>query len=602
MCGILGAFPSVQIDQFTNALHKLTHRGPDGFGIWEHPQQRCTLGHRRLAIIDLSTNGKQPMHYANRYTITFNGEIYNYKELKEHLVKEKGCSFSSQSDTEVVLALYTHYGVSFLSMLNGMWAMAIFDEQTNELFISRDRIGKKPFFYTWQQGSFIFASEMKALYSFLPAITPNVTLVEQAKKSVFTYEATDECLINGIQRFPAASYGLIKNGRLTIAKFWNVSNARVDIPNTYGEQVQAFKALFTDACKLRMRSDVTIGTALSGGIDSSVTISTMAAIANTNPESEFPNDWQHAYVASFPGTTIDETADAKKVVDNIGINATYLTIDPLASIENIYHYTYMFEELYITSPIPMVQLYRAIKQNGTTVTLDGHGSDELFGGYPFDVVSKAKDDALNPLAIYQTLQTCNDASTGKGVTLNNVTSQLWKNSKSVIKGRKPALYNSYLNTQLHQSTFDTILPTLLRNYDRYSMINGVEIRMPFLDYRIIEFAFSLPAAAKVRNGFTKAIVRDAMKGVIPEEVRTLKRKIGFNSPFTEWLKGPLKNWVQDTINSQDFKAAQFIDQREVINQINNVIKNSHATYVDGEKAWTLLMPFIWEKSLLYASQ
>jgi len=602
MCGILGAFPSIQIDHFTNALHKLTHRGPDGFGIWEHPQQRCTLGHRRLSIIDLSNNGKQPMHYANRYTITFNGEIYNYKELKQHLITEKGCSFHSQSDTEVVLALYTHYGASFLSMLNGMWAMAIFDEHTNELFISRDRIGKKPFFYTWQKGAFIFASEMKALYSFLPAIAPNAALVQQAKKNVFTYEATDECLINGINRFPAASYGLVKNGKISVSKFWDVSNASVNVPATYNEQVQAFKSLFTDACKLRMRSDVTIGTALSGGIDSSATISTMAAIANTNPETDFPNDWQHAFVASFPGASIDETDDAKKVVDNIGINATYLNINPLLSIDNIFQYTYMFEELYITSPIPMVQLYGAIKQNGTTVTLDGHGSDELFGGYPFDVIAKAKDDALNPLAIYQTLQTCNNATTGKAVNLNDIANQLLKNSKSVIKGRKPALYNSYLNTQLHQSTFHTILPTLLRNYDRYSMMNGVEIRMPFLDYRIIEFAFALPANAKVRNGFTKAIVRDAMKGVIPEEIRTLKRKIGFNSPFTEWIKGPLKVWILDTVNSQDFKKAQFINPLEVANTIDNTIKNPHATYADGEKAWTLLMPFIWEKSLQLANK
>lgn len=608
MCGIIGRLSNKPANEaFLKGLQSIAHRGPDGFGIWQ--EGNISLGHRRLSIIDLTDNGKQPMHWADRYVITFNGEIYNYIELRDEL-NGKGIYCKSQSDTEVLLALYAIEGPRCLSKLNGMWAFAVYDKQEQTLFLSRDRMGKKPLFYILENEQFAFASEMKALYPFLQKIEPNAEVMEMAKGNAFSYESTSKCLIKGIQRFPAASFAFYQlGGQLKTQTFWQPLDNLIEVPKSYEAQVEQFRELLIDACKIRMRSDVTVGTALSGGIDSSATISTMAYVAK-NLQGTYSRDWQHAYVASFPGSFLDETKEASLVANHLGIKATYLTIDPLKDIDKLFYYSYLFEDFYITSPIPFIQLYGQVKRSGTTVTLDGHGSDELFGGYPFDLHPKLSDDFPNPFTMLQTKQTIEDVRMdGKKLSLKNVYPEYKTFTKAKLKqflGRehhlKPADERlDFLNNQLYQSSFKTILPTLLRNYDRYSMINGVEIRMPFLDYRLVSFAFSIPASSKVRNGYTKAIVRDAMKGFFPDDIRLLKRKIGFNSPFTEWLKGPLKDWAIDQLHSQDFKSSSFINQSEVKNQVMDVINNEKANFRDGELAWVALMPFIWERSLSYAS-
>jgi asparagine synthase (glutamine-hydrolysing) len=349
-----------------------------------------------------------------------------------------------------------------------------------------------------------------------------------------------------------------------------------------------------------MRSDVSIGTALSGGIDSSATISTMNYVSN-NLHGEFSNDWQHAYVASFPGTSLDETREAKMVVDKININATYLNIDPLKDIEKIFYYTYMFEEMFISTPLPFIQLYKEVKKSGTTVTLDGHGSDELFGGYSFEISHKLNDDFPNIFEMIKTLETINN---GKGINQKIGLKDAYPFFKTSFRGqfgvnKKPIPQLDYFNNQLYKSSFQTILPTLLRNYDRYSMINGVEIRMPFLDHRIVSFAFSIPSSSKIKNGFSKSIIRDSMKGLIPDEIRIKKKKIGFHSPFGDWIRGSIKEWILDEMGSSDFKTCPFIDHKEVSKYINNIIFSKEASFVDGEVAWTKIMPYVWGKSLKY---
>jgi asparagine synthase (glutamine-hydrolysing) len=602
MCGILGHMPSCDYQIFSSSLDKIKHRGPDGFSIWNEDLNRITLGHRRLSIIDLSENAKQPMEWGDRYVITYNGEIYNYIEIRKEL-EQKGIHFKTQSDTEVLLALYATEGSKCLQKLNGMWAFAIYDKQDNSIFLSRDRMGKKPLFYTQKGNFFAFASEMKALYSFIGNIEPDGETIEKAKINMFFYEATEMCLIKGIKRFPAASFGIYKSGALKISNYWKVQDNLMNVPRNYFEQVDLFKEIFIDSCKIRMRSDVAIGTALSGGIDSSATISTMAYIAK-HLTGDYSRDWQHAYVASFPGSFLDETKEATKVVKYLNINATYLTIDPLKEIDKLFYYSYLFEEFYITPPIPFIQLYGKIKERGTSVTVDGHGSDELFGGYSFDLEPKILDDYPNPFEMRKTLQTISDSRTDNNqislgrvyLELKNITNHKFFKKKAV---KTEIAHFDHFNHRLYRSSFENILPTLLRNYDRYSMINGVEIRMPFLDHRIVSFAFSIPGSSKVRNGFTKAIVRDAMKEFFPDEIRLLKRKMGFNSPFTEWMKGPLKEWLLDQMESASFKTALFIKPEIVKNKVLKVISDPKAGFNDGEDAWKLLMPFIWEESFKY---
>ncbi len=599
MCGILGLIGNIDSEKFEQCLSKLEHRGPDGFGIWQ--DEGVTLGHRRLSIIDLTDNGKQPMHFENKYAITFNGEIYNYLEIKIELEKF-GYKFISASDTEVVLAAFDKWGEKCFTKFNGMWALGIWNKENKTLFLSRDRMGKKPLFYAKTKYGFAFASEMKAIYPLLEKVEKNTDVINKAINDVFSYENTDECLINGISRFPAASHGILKDGHLQLSKYWTVFDDETPQFKKYEEQVEYLRHLFLDACKIRMRSDVQIGTALSGGLDSTATICAMANVANQQNSSEniFKHDWQHAYVATFPGSEIDEKKYAKRVVDYLGIGATYLEIDPVKNIDKIFEYTYLFEELYLTSPIPFIQLYNEVKRNGTTVTLDGHGSDELFAGYPFQFTRAVADAIPNPVKVNDIVKTYRDTLLNNKSYYYDFGTSSYNGLLHIAKGKKYKNLD-HLNNLLYQSSFETILPTLLRNYDRYSMINGVEIRMPFLDYRIVNFAFSIPWSSKIRNGYSKAIVRDAIKPFAPDDITYRKSKIGFNSPFSEWIKGPLKSWINDEINSQQFNHSEIINSELVRSKITAVQKNESATYLDGENAWKAIMPYIWEKSLTLAN-
>jgi len=619
MCGILGILPKADSESlFQEALDTISHRGPDGFGIWHDEQGKISLGHRRLAILDLSDSGKQPMHFAH-YVITFNGEIYNFIEIKQELEK-KGYQFRTASDTEVILAAFHEWREQCLHKFNGMWAMAIWDKKNQSLFLSRDRFGKKPLFYAFIKEQIVFASEMKAIFPFLPEVKPSKDF-DWCRKNIFHYENTEKTLIEGILRFPAASYAFYQPAakELKIKRYWNTLEHLVDVPERYEEQVEQFRELFIDACKIRMRSDVAIGTALSGGLDSSATICTMAHIAKQHLQDRLAKDWQHAFVATFPNTFLDESIYAKKVVDYLGIPATYLPIDPAKGIEKLEKYLFLFEELYLTSPIPMMDLYGAVKTHGVTVTIDGHGADELFAGYGQDIFKAFVDCGANLKAIndilntYKGLRNINHIQITKekinlqtywqyvkqahlgnlNVFKSYIKSILGKKTEN-IKAKKLGYFNTYLYDIFHHS----ILPTLLRNYDRYAMANGVEIRMPFLDYRLVAYCFSLPWQSKLRNGYTKAIVRDALKDIIPPEVVWRKTKIGFNTPIVDWMKNEWKQFLLDNIYSANFENCDLIDKNQVRKQVEQVIKNPQATFGDGEQAWIGLMPYFWEKSVL----
>ncbi len=615
MCGIFGHVGFIEPVLAQRCTDTLAHRGPDGSGLWSTDE--VTLGHRRLSILDLSANAKQPMSFADgRYHITFNGEIYNFLEIRAEL-ESKGHQFHSQSDTEVVLAAFAVWGEACMLRFNGMWSFAIWDAREKSLFLCRDRFGKKPLFYApLPEAKFAFASEMKAIFPLLNEVRANTPVVKDASR-IFLYENTDECVIEGIKRFPAGHSGWLKNGKLEIKRWWNTLDHLPSIPEKYEEQVEQFRELFLDACRLRMRSDVPLGTALSGGLDSSATISCMAHIATHGKTMRMGESWQHAFVAAFPGTPLDETHYAKMVTDHLGIDATIINIDPLQAMDKLDDYFYLFEDLYITSPIPFMQTYGAVKAGGVSVTLDGHGADELFGGYPFDFLLALQDAGCNPKQVGQVLQAYYDILPSDDTQFNQLPSKLvfwlrWRvkhSAKSLLPRYSRQFYSrdnthpnwkhlDSLNRRLYTSAHESVLPTLLRNYDRYSMANGVEIRMPFMDHRIVSFAFALPWTAKIRKGFSKAIVRDAMAPFMPHEVAYRKTKIGFNSPIVNWMKGPLKPFLLDTISSQSFKSSDLINPQQVADAICNVIGNAEAKFVDGERAWTLLTPHLWERAVL----
>ncbi len=622
MCGIFGVYnKKIDRELADYCVDRMTHRGPDGRGVWQG--NLVTLGHRRLSILDLSENGAQPMSYGDgRYVLTFNGEIFNFIEIRKEL-SGLGYEFASDSDSEVLLAAFIEWGEKCLNKFNGMFAFLIYDRVLDRLFAARDRFGVKPLYYTFlneERTAVAFGSEMKVLTPLMREVKANRVLVTDSSRMVF-YESTSECVIEGIYRFPAGSFCYVDKCNFTVKQWWNTLDNLIELPNSYEEQVEMFRELFLDAVKLRMRSDVSIGTALSGGLDSSATICSMAHLAKADSDIRMNKDWQHAFVATFPGTTMDESEYARRVTDYLGINSTFVEINPLNALNLLDDYIYLFEDVYLTSPIPMMLLYGALRENNTLVTIDGHGADELFGGYTFDFI-KALHDAGNKAERDMILTAYIDSfpkdasnmalrNRSKGALYLKFMKREFKDKlrsgreeykKVRAVGDKRYQKMDTLNKILYASSHETILPTLLRNYDRYSLANGVEIRMPFMDYRIVSFAMSLPWQSKLHGGYSKAIVRDALSPYMPKEIAYRKTKIGFNTPIVEWMQGALKEYFEDVIASSEFINCEFINSKETAAKVKSVIYNENATFAEGEQAWSALYPYLWEKNVLKRNQ
>lgn len=620
MCGIYGVINrKIGRQAALDCLNTLTHRGPDGYGLWQ--EEGATLGHRRLSILDLSDAGSQPMSDATgRYWLTFNGEIYNFLELREEL-KKKGYAFRGESDSEVILAAFAEWKEECLQRFNGMWAFAIWDTRERRLFISRDRFGVKPLFYTtFAGGGFAFASEMKALTPMLAEVRPNQDLFEFYKTS-HHYEMREDCLIEGIRRFPAGSYAWVNQNGIQITRWWNTLDHLIGVPETYEEQVEYFRELFLDACKLRMRSDVTIGTALSGGLDSSATICGMAHLAETGTDARMSSDWQHAYVACFPGTPLDETKYARIVTDYLGISHTFLDINMRIPDECFLEQMYLFEELWENPQIPMMEIYRKEREDGTRVSIDGHAADELFAGYGFDVLKAYPDAGFDKKAADEITrawlnQTENsDAVTEKAYEKRRNRMHRDALVKYYMKKAlgKPSVRSAYashenwkrldnLNQTLFVSTHETILPTMLRNYDRDSMANGVEIRMPFLDYRIVQFAFSIGWRSKLHNAYTKSVIRDAIAPFAPKEIAYRRTKIGFNAPAVDWMRGIYKDFYLDIVNSAGFANCALVEDAPGVRAaLDAVIRGEKTELGDATAVWDRIQPYLWEQAFVKQS-
>lgn len=560
-----------------------------------------------------------------QYTIVFNGEIYNFIELREEL-KTKGYIFHTHSDTEVVLASYDCWGEQCLNRFNGMWALAIWDHTKKRLFLSRDRFGKKPLFYAFikdRQGCdmFVFASEMKAIYPYLREIKPSKNFSYMSNIAhIFDYEQSEHTLIDGICRFPHSHYAYYdpkQPQNLRYQRYYCILDHLITPPSRYEDAVERFRELFLESVSLRMRSDVSIGTALSGGVDSSSTICAMAYLAKQGLKTE-SKDWQHAFVACFKDTPLDESPYAKAVVDHIGINATFLEINPLLHWDKLEEYFYLFEDVYITSPIPMIATYQGLKQHGVSVTLDGHGADELFSGYGH-LIHALWDCKLHPRMFIDVLQTLNQTRAqpvdslrllceGASFVLKTMIKKLIKRKSIISKDAHHPNFHKldYYTSQLYIIFYESILPTLLRNYDRYSMINGVEIRMPFMDHKLVEFVFSLPFNYKFGGSYTKRLIRDSVDMFMPKEVTWRKSKIGFNSPIIQWIQrdrahNGLKEWFLDIVHSQNFLQCPLLeDSTRLQQQIINVCDGKVDSFSVGEQIWCALNPYIWSKSLKYA--
>ena len=622
MCGIIGVIGSSDAISSLQS-HRLKHRGPDGSGYWQSPEGEypVKLAHTRLSILDVSDSGRQPFLSDNgRYIFTFNGEIYNFIELRS-LLESKGYFFKTQSDTEVFFVGLIHYGPAFQEKCNGMWSFCLWDQQEKKALFGRDRFGKKPFYYYLINNKAIaFSSEMKGLYPFMKSIRAADDINRHLIR-LFDYESSEHCVVDGVKRLRAGHFMQFNKGEVKVTRWWNTLDNLEPPPLKYEDQVERWRELFLDAVKIRMRSDVRIGTALSGGLDSSATVCAMAYISsgviNNQRQSK---DWQHAFCSHYPGSSLDEFKWANYVASSRRIRLDKVVIKPELSPWSISEMFYKVEDPYLTLPLPMLSTYQEISKAGVKVTLDGHGADELLSGY--GSINTAYRD-FNVQESAELTQIINSLSTGEYVPLKGNAYYNWVKNKVIelvrygIRDRKDLLkfligkgtlelasyklnyedqardeYKAFdpLTRELYEMFHVTILPTLLRNYDRYSMASGVEVRMPFMDHRLVTYTFSLPLRAKIGGGFTKRIMRDALKGIVPELVRTRRDKIGWNAPMHEWLNGPLNEEVEDFIYKKN-------RDQYLIRCWQNFKKIPNPNFLDGQRLWFELMPKMWLHSM-----
>lgn len=595
VCGIFGCIGNISKEDSYKCIKQIAHRGPDALKV--ETLEDATLAHARLSILDVSDLANQPMVDASgRYWIVYNGEVYNFIELRNEL-EALGYQFKTDGDTEVVLYAYIAWGPDFQYKCNGMWSIAIWDNDKKSLFLSRDRFGVKPLYYFRQDQNFYFASEIKAFFPIMRERRINYSIFENKANFYFQFEATENCCIQGIKKIPAGHYGYYEDGQLDVKRWWNTLEHLIKVPMQYEEQVEYFRELFLDACKIRMRSDVPIGTALSGGVDSSAVVGVMSYISKTGAK-RINHDWQHAFVASMPGTSIDETQYAEMAAGHVGLDIQKVMVNGAVSADKLFEYIYMCEEPYLTSPIPFMQTYRKIVDNGIKVTVDGHGADELFAGYPPDCFYACADIENNQDLQKEIWETYNNAMPNdRELTYEQFIGRVERLKKNSIDENNGLEELCVLNRQLYKQTHSVTLPTLLRCYDRYSMGNGLEIRMPFLDYRIVCFAFSIPWQSKVNSGYTKKIVRDMAAPFMNNEILYRKSKIGFNTPITEWLQGDMKELILDLVHSRDFYECELFNPLEVSIAVNEFYKCKRYAFAEGEAIWMLLAPFFWKTAM-----
>lgn len=569
MCGIAGILSSDTKNVSRQRLQKMTgaiqHRGPEGDGLWINTEATVGLGHRRLSVIDLSEAGAQPMHYRDRYIITYNGEIYNYVEIKETLAK-KGYHFISHCDTEVVLAAYACYGKECLQHFDGMFAFAIWDQHERTLFCARDRFGEKPFYYhySYPDNQFVFASEMKAIWAAgIRKKMDNEMLLNYLTLGwVQNPVNKQQTFFEDIFSLPPSHYLYYKMGDsnepyLEIKNYWDIDKETEIADSRNGFVKEKFLDLFTTSVKRRLRSDVAIGSSISGGLDSSSIVAVISRLIDNAAN-------QKTFSAVFPGFEKDETKQIEVVVEKFGLENYKVTPTADNFINDFEKLAYYQEEPFQSSSIyAQYKVYELAKQKGVTVILDGQGADETMAGYTkyyqwywqeiiagrqWKAAKKEIEFArqngqqvnwgwknyigafMPQLAANQ----LNKISYKKQVTHPDITADFFSDNNDKTKIFKPTV--TRLNDILYFNTMQFGLEELLRYADRNSMAHSREVRLPFLNHELVQFIFSVPSAFKIYEGFTKQILRMSMNDLLPESIVWRKDKVGFEPPQKQWMK------------------------------------------------------------------
>jgi asparagine synthase (glutamine-hydrolysing) len=587
MCGIAGQYcfdgRAPDRDLLARMSEWLIHRGPDGRGI---EIRGCTgLVHRRLAIIDLSNDGLQPMtNEDGTLWLVYNGEIYNYVELREELTK-KGHCFHSQSDTEVILHAYEEWGTGCLQRFNGMWAFALWDERSHQLFCARDRFGIKPFYYTEINGSFLFASEIKALLAH-PDVGKKPD--DEILGTYLAWGVQDHCartMFDGIfQLEPARALIVTKNGIHPPYQYWDVTINGAPRSETRDQEEDRFLDLLRDATRIHLRSDVAVGTCLSGGIDSS----TLAVLINNLIRDEAPpsvSDRQKTFSVVFTDERFDESRYIDEIVAVTGVDSHRTEPAPEQLWEDIDRLVWMQDEPFGSLSIYAQYCVMRLAQKNVKVVLDGQGADELLAGYLAYQASNIRGLMYSFHAGIALREIVGSLRIHRGFFSSALRQILVRRTRrDLLTVPVPPVdrYAGSLADVLRRELCSTNLPALLHYEDRNSMAFSIESRVPYLDVRLVEYVASLPLDQKIRNGVTKIALRNAVKGIIPESIRCRMDKMGFVTPEEIWMKETLRPFMLDVLSTDSFRARSYWNAEAVV-------KNYFA-FLDGKSAYS---PEIW---------
>jgi len=629
MCGIFGFVLNRSfaqdciLEKLELGLSCIRHRGPDGSGKWVSDNGQVGFGHVRLSIIDIES-GAQPMHSDDgRYTIIYNGEIYNYIELRGELGRD---SFRTHSDTEVILRAFQRWGGDCVSRLRGMFAIAIWDKLGQKLFLARDRFGIKPLYWAYTDSGIYFGSEIKALLPFLDRRAVN----DAALSDYFTFQFClgEKTLMEGVRQIPAAHVAWLSPGELPVmSRYWEVHYV-VDYDHTEQWFTNRLKELLDDSVRMHLRADVEVGSYVSGGVDSSL----LASLArDVRPEGIF-----RAFNGRFlDGQDYDESRYAQALADEQNMHLYVADIGEQDFVDHIAKVIWHLDQP--TAGPGSFPQYMVSKQVGEhiKVVLGGQGGDEIFGGYARYLVAYFEQCIKG--AIEGSLRNGNYVVTYESIIPNLETLRQYKpmlkefwasglfgerderywrlvnrantygailapdaiNQKATFDEFKSIFWGSnvgkesYFDSMTHFD-FKTLLPALLQVEDRMSMAHGVEARVPFLDHPLVEFAATIPADIKFQNGELKRLLKAVFADKLPQEIRERKDKMGFPVPLNLWLKrgGPARDLIGDILGSAKARSRAYLANGLSI----DAVLDSQSAY--GRNLWALLSLELWHRQFL----
>jgi len=594
VCGIFGAvsfrepFSDAEVSKFLDAVDMVHYRGPDNRDFFLSDDRKVFLGHRRLSIIDLSSEGNQPL-VINDMAIIYNGEIFNYLELRREL-ENLGVSFKTNTDTEVILRVYQQYGTKGFEKLNGMWAFAILDLREKKLILSRDRFSIKPLHYLSLGNHLYFASEIKQLLAFLPKREINEEqMFVFLEQGIVDYDINT--FIKGIKKVEAKHNMIVDltSEKTVSEKYWDYTFKEI---SDLDSAIDEFRELFFDSVKLRLRSDVKLGALLSGGLDSS---SIVVACNSLQP------------VESYSVVTREKKYSEEQYIDilttRLSIPNKKLFFTPTHVLDNLYNVLYHQDEPFAgMSIVAQYMIFNKIKsETDVKVVLSGQGADEVLMGYLKyyfmylkEAISKGKlihffSEALgsfvNHTALWQFDLRSGKRYLGSLAKLPFVSTH--KKSLEAIGSAKTLRDRQILDLDKYS------VPVLTRYEDRNSMANSIEVRNPFLDHRLVNFCLSLPENYKIRNGWSKFILRESMKE-LPNEIRWRRDKKGFVTPEALWLKNELRSLISSTFADSLLEAHGFINTQKFLETYNAFLNNRGA--ISASDISRTLIAELWLKS------